>query len=166
MSQFTVNPHRTDPYKHFKFRVVWDGKPVAGISKVSALKRTTDVVEHREGGSLNITQRAPGLTRFEPITLERGVSHDPEFENWANLVWSPDAGAEVALKSFRKDIAIELFNEAGQLALRYKVRRCWVSEYTALSELGANTSCAAFQQLVLQHEGWERDTEVAEPAER
>ncbi|MBU6436058.1 MAG: phage tail protein [Betaproteobacteria bacterium] len=165
MSQFTVNAQRVDPYKHFKFRVVWDGRVVAGISRVSALRRVTDVVEHREGGGLNVAHRSPGLTRFEPITLERGVSHDPAFENWANLVWSPHGGAEVALKHFRKDIAIELYNEAGQLALRYKVYRCWVSEYMALAPLDAHDSGVALQQIVLQHEGWERDVDVPEPAE-
>ena len=167
MTQFTVNPHRFDPYKEFKFRVKWDGKYVAGISKVSALKRTTEVIDYREGGEPSATRKSPGLTKFEPITLERGVTHDPEFEQWANKVWQFGAGLgnEVSLKDFRKDIVIELYNEAGQLVIAYKVFRCWVSEYQALPDLDANTNSVAIQSITLQNEGWERDVSVQEPAE-
>jgi phage tail-like protein len=167
MTQFTVNPTRFDPYKNFKFRVKWDGREVAGVSKVSALKRTTEVVEHREGGDPNTSRRSPGRTSYEPITLERGITHDPDFEAWANLVWKLGAGLgnEVALASFRKDIIIELYNEAGQVVLAYKVYRCWVSEYQALPDLDADGSVTAIQSITLQHEGWERDTSVPEPVE-
>ena len=167
MAQFTVNPTRFDPYKHFKFRVKWDGKYVAGVSHVSALKRSTDVVEHREGGEPNTVRRSPGRTRFEPITLQRGVTHDPEFEAWANLVWKLGAGlgSEVALANFRKDVVIELCNEAGQIVLAYKVYRAWVSEYQALPDLDANANVIAIESITLQHEGWERDTSVVEPKE-
>jgi phage tail-like protein len=167
MAQFTVNPHRFDPYKNFKFRVKWDGREVAGVSRISALRRSTDVVEHREGGDPNTSRRSPGRTSYEPITLERGITHDPDFEAWANLVWKLGAGLgnEVALASFRKDIYIELYNEAGQVVLAYKVYRCWVSEYQALPDLDANHTATAIQSITLQHEGWERDTSVPEPVE-
>lgn len=167
MAQFNVNPHRFDPYKDFKFRVKWDNRYVAGISRVSALKRTTEVIEHREGGDASSARKSPGRTRFEPITLERGLSHDPEFERWANQAWrlGMAPGAETALRNFRKDIVIELYNEAGQLVLAYRVVRCWVSEYQALPDLDANGNAVAIQRLVLQHEGWERDADVVEPAE-
>jgi phage tail-like protein len=165
MAQFPVNPTRFDPYKHFKFRVKWDNKYVAGVSKVSALRRSTDVVEHREGGDHNLVRRSPGRTTFEPITLERGVTHDPEFEAWANLVWKLGAVNEVALASFRKDVIIEMHNEAGQLVLAYKVHRAWVSSYQALPDLDANASAVAIESITLQHEGWERDTSVVEPVE-
>jgi len=167
MTQFPVNPTRHDPYKHFKFRVKWDGKYVAGVSKVSALKRSTDVVEHREGGLNNTVRRSPGRTTYEPITLERGVTHDPEFEAWANLVWKLGAplGSEVALASFRKDVVIELLNEAGQLVLAYIVHRAWVSNYQALPDLDAGSSAVAIESITLQHEGWERDPAVVEPVE-
>ncbi len=167
MAQFNVNAHRFDPYKNFKFRVKWDGRYVAGISRVSALKRSTEVIEHREGGDPNSRRKSPGLTTFEPITLERGLSHDPEFERWANKTWNLGSGlgAESSLKDFRKDIMIELYNEAGQLAVAYKVFRCWVSEFQALPDLDANGNAVAIQHLVLQNEGWERDVDVAEPAE-
>lgn len=167
MTQFTVNPLRFDPYKNFKFRVKWDGKYVAGISKVSALKRTTEVLKHREGGDPSASRKSPGRTEYEAIALERGVTHDPEFERWANKVWLLNAGlgSEVSLKDFRKDIILDFFNEAGQLALAYKIYRCWVSEYQALPELDANSSAIAIQLIVLQNEGWERDTSVAEPVE-
>jgi phage tail-like protein len=167
MAQFTVNAQRFDPYKNFKFRVKWDNKYVAGVSKVSALKRTTEVVEHREGGDPSSSRKSPGRTKYEPITLERGVTHDKEFEQWANKVWNYGAGlgAETALKDFRKDLIIEVYNEAGQLAIAYRVYRCWISEFQALPDLDANANAVAIQHLKLENEGWERDTDVVEPAE-
>src|SRR3954468_16755036 len=167
MAQFTVNAQRFDPYKNFKFRVKWDGRYVAGISKVSALKRTTEVVKHREGGDPSSSRKSPGRTEFEPITLERGVTHDLEFERWANKVWNlgSEMGSEVSLKDFRKDIVIEVYNEAGQLALSYKVYRCWVSEYQVLPDLDANAPAIAIEQIKLENEGWERDYTVVEPSE-
>jgi phage tail-like protein len=167
MAQFSVNPQRFDPYKNFKFRVKWDGRYVAGISKVSALKRTTEVVEHREGGDPSTGRKSPGRNKFEPITLERGVTHDLEFERWANRVWNFGAGLglEVSLKDFRKDIIIEFYNEAGQLAIAYKVFRCWVSEFQSLPDLDANANAVAIQHIKLENEGWERDLAVTEPTE-
>ena len=167
MAQFSVNATRFDPYKNFKFRVKWDGRYVAGVSKVSALKRTTEVVEHREGGDPSTTRKSPGRTKYEAITLERGVTHDVEFERWANKVWNfgSGLGAEVSLKDFRKDMIVEVYNEAGQLALSYKVFRCWVSEYQALPDLDANANAVAIQHIKLENEGIERDVEVPEPAE-
>lgn len=167
MAQFTVNAQRFDPYKNFKFRVKWDGRYVAGVSKVGALKRSTEMVEHREGGDPSTSRKSPGRTKFEAISLERGVTHDTEFEKWANKVWNfgSGLGAEVSLKDFRKDIIIEMYNEAGQLAIAYKVYRCWVSEFGALPDLDANANAVAIQSIKLENEGWERDFEVAEPAE-
>ena len=167
MAQFTVNAQRFDPYKNFKFRVKWDGRYVAGISKVSALKRTTEVVEHREGGDPSSGRKSPGRSKFEANTLERVVTHDTNFEQWANKVWNLGSGlgSEVSLKDFRKDLIIEVYNEAGQLALAYKVFRCWVSEYQALPDLDANANAVAIQHIKLENEGWERDYEVSEPAE-
>ncbi|WP_031167665.1 phage tail protein [Streptomyces durhamensis] len=167
MAQFAVNTNRFDPYKNFKFRVKWDGRYVAGVSKVSSLKRTTEVVEHREGGDPSSARRSPGRTKYEAITLERGVTHDLEFENWAAKVWQHGAafGAEVSLADFRKDIVIELYNEAGQLVIAYNVFRCWVSEYQSLPDLDANANAVAIAHLKLENEGWERDPAVAEPKE-
>jgi phage tail-like protein len=167
MAQFSVNAERFDPYKNFKFRIKWDGQYVAGVSKISALRRTTEMIEHREGGDPSTTRRSPGRTRFEAITLERGVTHDAEFERWASKVWNfgSGLGAEVSLKDFRKDIIIDFYNEAGQLAISYKVFRCWVSEYQALPELDANANAVAIQTIKLENEGWERDFEVTEPSE-
>jgi phage tail-like protein len=167
MAQFSVNPQRFDPYKNFKFRVRWDGRFVAGVSKVSALKRSTEVVEHREGGDPSTSRKSPGRTKYEAITLERGVTHDLEFERWANKVWNFGAGlgAEVSLADFRKDVIIEVYNEAGQLALSYNVFRCWVSEFQTLPDLDANANAVAIQTLKLENEGWQRDEAVTEPAE-
>ena len=167
MAQFTVNAARFDPYKNFKFRVKWDGRYVAGVSKVGALKRSTELVEHRDGADPSTSRKSPGRTKYEAITLERGVTHDTEFERWANKVWNfgSGLGLEVSLKNFRKDIIIEVYNEAGQLALAYKVYRCWVSEYQALPDLDANANAVAIQSIKLENEGWERDYEVTEPTE-
>ncbi len=167
MAQFTVNATRFDPYKNFKFRVKWDGKYVAGVSKVGALKRTTEPVKHREGGDPSTSRKSPGRSEFEAITLERGVTHDPEFEAWASKVWRFGAGlgAESSLKDFRKDLMIEVYNEAGQLALAYRVFRAWVSEFQALPDLDANANAVAIQTIKLENEGWERDVEVTEPTE-
>ena len=168
MAQFSVNTQRFDPYKNFKFRVKWDGRFVAGVSKISGLKRTTEVIEHREGGDPSSPRKSPGRTTYEPITIERGVTHDLEFEQWANKVWNfgSGLGAEASLKDFRKDIIIELYNEAGQLAIAYKLYRCWVSAYQALPDLDANNSAVLIQQITVENEGWERDYAVVEPTEQ
>ena len=167
MAEFTVNTTRFDPYKNFKFRVKWDGQYVAGISKVGGLKRTTEVVKHREGGDPSSTRKSPGRTEYDAITLERGVTHDPAFEQWAGKVWQLGAGlgSEVSLKDFRKDLILEVYNEAGQKALAYKIYRCWVSEFQALPDLDANANAVAIQHIKLENEGWERDLSVTEPAE-
>jgi len=167
MAMFTVNAERFDPYKNFKFRVKWDGRYVAGVSKVSALKRTTEVVEHREGGDPSSSRKSPGRTKYEAITLERGVTHDPEFEKWANKVWNfaSGLGSEVSLKDFRKNIIVEMYNEAGQVAVAYQIFRCWVSEFQSLPDLDANANAVAIQSIKLENEGWERDYDVVEPTE-
>ena len=167
--EFSVNiqPKRFDPYKNFKFRVKWDGQFVAGVSKVGSLKRTTEVVKHREGGDPSSTRKSPGRTEYEAITLERGETHDLEFEKWARKVWDFQTGLgnEVSLKDFRKDIIIELYNEAGQKVIAYKVFRCWVSEFQAQADLDANANAVLIQMIKLENEGWERDTDVTEPSE-
>lgn len=167
--QFVANPGRYDPYKNFKFQIKFEGStaPVAGISKMSSLKRTTEVVKHREGGDPSSSRKSPGRTEYEAITLERGVTHDLEFEKWANKVWdlTSGPGTEVSLKDFRKNLIIDVINEAGQVAISYKVFRCWVSEYQALPDLDANANAVAIQHIKLENEGWERDESVVEPTE-
>jgi phage tail-like protein len=167
MAQFSVNATRFDPYKNFKFRIKWDGKYVAGVSKVTGLKRTTEPVKHREGGDPSTTRKSPGRTEYEAITIARGVSHDVEFVRWANKVWNLGAGlgAEVSLKDFRKDFIIEIYNEAGQLALAFKVFRGWVSEYQAIADLDANANAVLIEQIKIENEGWEKDYDVTEPDE-
>ena len=167
MAQFSVNAQRFDPYKNFKFRMKWDGRYVAGISKVSSLKRMTEVVKHREGGDPSSSRKSPGRTEYDAVTLERGVTHDTEFEKWANKVWNYGSGlgAETSLQDFRKDIILEFYNEAGQLAIAYKIFRCWVSEYQALPDLDANANAVAIARIKLENEGWERDYDVVEPTE-
>jgi len=168
MPNFIVNTQRFDPYKNFKFRLKWDGQYVAGISKCSALTRTTEVVKHREGGDASTSRKSPGRSEYKAITLERGVTHDLAFEAWAAKVWQVGAGlgSEVSLVDFRKDVILEFYNEAGQLAISYKIYRAWVSEYQAVPDLDANANAVAIQHLVLEHEGWERETATTEPTEK
>jgi phage tail-like protein len=171
MAQFTVNTQRIDPYLNFKFRVKWQSEPggafavVAGVSKISALKRTTEVVSHREGGDISTQRHSPGASKFDPLTLERGITFDPEFEKWANLVYSTEGDGAVSLANFRKDILVEFLNLQGTVVRRYRVFRCWVSEYTALPELDANANAVAFEHIMLQNEGYERDPDVKEEPE-
>lgn len=167
MAEFTVNTKRFDPYCNFKFRVKWDGQYVAGISKVTGLKRTTEVVKHREGGDPSTSRKSPGRNEFDAITLERGVTHDTAFELWAGKVWQLGAqlGSEVSLADFRKDIILEVYNEAGQKVLAYNIFRCWVSEYQAVPDFDANANAVAIQHIKLENEGWERDVSVTEPTE-
>jgi phage tail-like protein len=165
MAMFSVNTYRIDPYKNFKFRMNWDGRDIAGISKVSGLKRTTEIVEHRDGGDLSGKRKSPGLSTFEPIVMERGLSHDPDFEEWANLVHNYQGDGAVSLRDFRKDVVISVFNLSGQKVLSWKVFRCWVSEYQPLPEMDANANAVAIEMLTLQHEGFLRDESVTEPTE-
>ncbi|MEX1362874.1 MAG: phage tail protein [Nannocystaceae bacterium] len=160
MPTFDNNPNRIDPYKNFKFKVYFEGNVVAGVNKVSALKRTTEVIEHRSGGDSSTVLRSPGQTKYEAITLEQGITADKTFEQWANKVWyySGGEGTEVSLADFRKDITIVLHNEAGQEVLKWNVYRCWVSEFQALSELDASGNAVAIGTLKLENEGWERDS--------
>jgi phage tail-like protein len=167
MAGFPVNPTRFDPYKNFKFRLKWDGVYVAGVSKVNALKRSTEVIEFRDGGDASASRKSPGRTEYDPITLERRLTQDRAFEDWANKTWRLGAalGSEVALADFRKDLLLEFYNEAGQFALAYKIYRSWPSLYQTLPPRDANSADAAIDQLVLENEGWERDTSVTEPVE-
>ena len=162
---FTVNAQRVDPYKNFKFRLIWDGKPVLGISKCGALKRTTEVVKHRSGGENSYDHKSPGRTSYDAITLERGITHDLEFEKWATQVHNFDGDPTMDLAGYKKDLTLEVMNEKGQVALRYHLFSCWVSEFQAVPDLDANANAVAIQHLKLENEGWERDYTVQEPSE-
>lgn len=164
MAQFVVNPTRFDPYKSYMFRVRWDEEYIAGLSKMSALRRTTEPVAHRVGGDPSHERKSPGTSKFEAVTFERGVTHDPAFERWANLVHSLED--PISLANFRKDVIVDVFNEANQLAISYRLFRCWVSEYQALPELDANSNAVAIETIKVELEGWSRDTSVTEPTER
>jgi len=165
MAQFAINTTRTDPYKNFKFQIVWEGRVVAGMSKVSSLKRTTQVVSHREGGDVSTPRHAPGATSFEAITFERGVTFDPDFEAWANLVYSTEGDAAVSLKNYKRDILVNVLNLQGVVIRSFRVFRCWVSEYTAQGELDSNANAILMESIVVQNEGWERDPDIVEVAE-
>lgn len=154
-----------DPYLNFKFRIKWQGKYVAGLSKCSALKRSTEATPFREGGDPSTNRILPGQTKFEPITLERGMMQDLEFETWVSQVWNYRAGQgmESSLANFRRNITLEFYNAAGQLVYAYNIYNCWPSEYTAMPELDSSSNAVAIQTLVLQNEGWERDASVKVP---
>jgi phage tail-like protein len=167
MALFPANPTRLDPYKNFKFRLKCDGKYVLGCSKLTGLKRTTEVVEHRSGGDPSTSHKSPGRTKYDAVTLERGLTQDLAFNQWAGLVWNFGAtlGSEVSLANFRKDVYLEFYNEAGQLVIAYKIYRCWVSEYQAMPDLDANANAIAIEHIKLENEGWERDMSVTEPTD-
>jgi len=175
-TEFPKATFRYDTYRNFKFRLKWDGRYVAGFSKVSGLTRTTQVITHRAGGDPTTPRRMPGQSEYGAITLGRGVTHDFIFEQWANKVWDyknfttddqqgGDSNQDVSLKDFRKDIILEVYNEAGQKVIAYNIYRCWASEFTALPETDANGNAVAIQSLKLENKGWERDTSVTEPDE-
>jgi phage tail-like protein len=163
MPEFTVNPQRLDPYKAFRFKVKWDGMYVPGVARVSPLRRSTAVIDSREGGDTDTDRRSPGRTSWDPITLERGRTHDSSFEDWANLVFGPQG--QMSLKNLRKELTIELENEEGQTVMAFHVYRAWPSAYIAIGELDATSESTLTETLVLEHEGWQRDTAVTEPAE-
>ena len=165
MTEFAVNPHRLDPYKRFKFQVIVDGEIVPGVAYVSALSRQTEIVSFRSGSFLNQLLKAPGVTRFEPIVLKRGITHDTTFEEWAELAYNPAGDGAMSLKNFRKDMRINLLNQQGSIVLSYMVFRAWVTEYQPLPELCADANEVAMETIVLEHEGFERDRAVTEPAE-
>ena len=163
---FPANAHRHDPYRTFKFQILIDGQPVAGLRKMTALKKTTEAVDWRTGGDPTHVRKLPGGTKYEAITLEQGLTHDPVFEQWANLVNNIDGDAAMSLKDFRKDVVINVLNLQGSVAISYQVKRAWVSEYQALPDFDAGTTnTVGIQTIKLEHEGWDRDEAVAEPAE-
>lgn len=163
---FPVNTHRYDPYRTFKFQVLIDGKPVAGLRKMGALKKKTEAVKWRSAGDPSHERAMPGGTSYEPVSLEQGLTHDPVFEQWANLVNNIEGDAAVSLKNYRKDVVINVHNLQGQVAMSYKLFRAWVSDYQALPDLDAGSmNTVGIQSITLQHEGWQRDTSVTEPTE-
>lgn len=167
MAKFTKNVERIDPYRNFRFRLFFEGRqePVAAVSKVSPLKRTTEVVSHRDGGDLSTPRLSMGSTKYEPITFDRGVTFDPDFEEWANLVYSTEGDAAVSLKGARRNLILYVLNLQGVPVRGYRIFRAWVSEYTAISELDANANAMLFESAVVQCEGWERDKDIKEALE-
>ncbi|MEN8128336.1 MAG: phage tail protein [Planctomycetota bacterium] len=162
---FIKNAKRFDPYKNFKFRILWDDKPVMGVSKVSALKRTTEVVKHRDGGDNSTDHKSPGRTSYEAITVERGLTHDPEFEAWANKVHPYSGDTAMDLAAYKKNLTLEMMNEKGHVVYRYFLFDCWVSEYTAMPDMDANANAVAIESLKIELEGWDRDKDTKEPKE-
>lgn len=168
---FVTNAHRVDPYKNYKFRILWpdkkDGTPVAvlGVSKVGPLRRSTELVRYRSGGENSVDHKSPGRTSYDAITLDRGITHDSEFEKWANKVHPYGGDASMDLADFKKELILEVMNEKGHVAFRYFLHECWVSEYTAMPDLDANANAVAIEHLKIELEGWERDTETKEPDE-
>lgn len=163
---FSVNTHRHDPYRTFKFQVVIDGQVVAGLRKMGALKKKTEVVKWRTAGDPSHERVMPGGTSYEPVTMEQGLTHDPVFEKWANAVNNIQGDGAVTLKNFRKTITVNLLNLQGQPAISYKLHNAWVSDFQALPELDAgNMNTVGIQSITIQYEGFERDASVGEPTE-
>ncbi len=163
---FPTNVHRHDPYRTFKFQILMDGQPVAGLSKMGALKKTTEVVDHRVGGDPSHVRKLPGGTKYEEITLEQGLTHDPVFEEWANQVNNIDGDAAVSLLGFRRDLVLNVLNLQGQVAFSYQILRAWVSAFQALPDFDANSmNTIGIQTITIQNEGWKRDPATMEPSE-
>ncbi len=163
---FIVNAHRFDPYKNYKFRVIWDGRTVLGVSKAGALKRTTEVVKHRSGGENSTDHKSPGRTTYDPLSMERGITHDPEFEKWANLVHPFAGDSAMDLVNYKKELTLEVMNEKGHVAKRFFLHKCWVSEFTAMPDLDANANAVAIESIKIELEGFERDPQTKEPDEK
>lgn len=162
MARLTPNTNRYDPYRNFRFKVVIDGMPVAGLSKMGALKRSTEVVEWREAGENITSRKLPGKTKFESVTLEAGLTYDTTFEDWANLVNDFESHSTTSIKNFRKDLTVEVYNEAGKKVLAWQLFSCWVSDYQALPELDAGANAVAIQTIKLEYEWFKRDPIVKE----
>jgi phage tail-like protein len=162
---FIKNANRVDPYKNFKFRILWDGKTVMGVSKIGTLKRTTEVVKHRDGGDNSTDHKSPGRTSYDAISVERGITHDPEFEAWANKVHPYSGDTAMDLAAYKKNLTLEMMDEKGHVVYRYFLYDCWVSEYTAIPELNANANAVAIESLKIELEGWDRDKDTKEPNE-
>jgi len=163
---FPANAHRYDPYRTFKFQVLIDGQPVAGLSKMSALKKTTEAVKWRAAGDVSTERVLPGGTSYDEVTLEQGLTHDPVFEAWAQKVNNPEGDGGMSLKEFRKDIVLNVLNLQGTVAMSYHLKRVWVSSFQALPDFDSGSmNAVGIQSITLQHEGWERDTAVSEPTE-
>lgn len=165
MAQFTVNTHRIDPYKNFKFRVKWENRYVAGLSKMSAIKRATEAIEWREAGGPSVVRKMPGRTKFEPVSLEAGLTHDQQFLEWAEQVVNPQGDAAMSLKNYRKEVTVEVLNMQGTPVIAVRLHRAWVSEFQMIPELDANANAVAIQMLKLEYEGFSRDAAVTEPQE-
>ena len=164
MARMTPQTNRFDPYRTFRFKVKWDGRYVAGLSKMGGLKRTTEMVEFREAGENITSRKLPGKTSYTAVTLEAGVTYDSSFEDWANLVNDFASHSITNLGEFRKNITVDVFNEAGQKGFSYNLYRCWVSEYQALPDLDAGANAVAITTIKLEYEWFERDKAVAEAA--
>jgi phage tail-like protein len=162
MARMNPSTNRFDPYRTFRFKVKWDGQYVAGLSKMGSLKRSTEMTEWREAGENITSRKLPGKTSYQPVSLEAGVTYDTAFEDWANLVNDFATHSITDLHNFRKNVTVDVFNEAGVKALSYNLYRAWVSEYQALPDLDAGANAVAITTLQLQYEWFERDNAVSE----
>lgn len=162
---FVKNAHRMDPYKTYKFRIIMDGREVAGVMKAGPLKRTTQVVAHRSGGENSSDHKSPGRTSYDGLTLERGITHDTAFEAWANKVHPYAGDVAMDLVGYKKDLTLEVMNEKGHVALRYFLHDCWVSDFTAVPGLDAMANAIAIESIKIELNGWERDVATVEPDE-
>ena len=125
MTIFKVNTNRFDPYKNYLFLVFFgtNTNAVAAVSKVTALKRSSTPIDYNEGGYA-ITLKGLGRTKYEPITLERGITFDMDFEEWANAAQILKSGApSTSLANLRKEIRIVLLNEAASTFPRTRCTR-------------------------------------------
>ncbi|MEA2721880.1 MAG: hypothetical protein QOJ39_3744 [Candidatus Eremiobacteraeota bacterium] len=162
MARMTPQTNRFDPYRNFRFKVKWDNQYVAGVTKMGALKRTTEMVEFREAGENITSRKMPGKTSYAAVTCEAGLTYDTSFFDWANQVNDFASHSVTSLADFRKNVTIVVFNEAGVPAMSYNLFRCWVSEFQALPDLDAGANAIAITTIKLEYEWFELDAGVTE----
>jgi phage tail-like protein len=164
--RMSASTNRFDPYRNFRFKIKWDGLYVAGLSKMTGLKRSTEMTEWREAGENIVARKLPGKTKYEPVTLEAGITYDTAFEDWANLVNDFASHGITSPRDFRKNVTVDVFNEAGGKAMSYNLYRAWVADYQAIPDLDASANAVAITTVKLEFEWFERDTAVSEAADR
>jgi phage tail-like protein len=146
-----------DPYRKFKFLVKWNNAVVMAVHKVSSITKSIDPIDWRTGGDSNFSAKVPGLTKWEPITLERGLSADTAFQEWMVLVnkyTKAGLGADEAVHAFRKNLNIEMYSLQNELVMTINVYNAWPSKLT-IADFDAKANELAIEHMELQNEGWD-----------
>lgn len=161
MAENTPAVERHDPFRGFKFKVVIPGLTKAGFSKVSGLKEATEVTTYREGTDAVTSRKLPGLTEYDNVTLEQGLSKDNGFRDWRKQIvnLAKEAGADgtgpagvAPPLAFRKTVTISLYDKAGTEVKQWQLREAWPASLE-VADLDAMSSDVVIESLELAHEG-------------